>query len=60
MECELDLRTIGKVIVIGEVPKDDMLRMLTSDWGMDDGLANMFYDYFGGDIFTTKRALDHS
>ena len=58
MECELDLRTIGKVIVIGEVPKDDMLQMLTSDWGMDDGLANLFHDYFGGDIFTTKRALD--
>ena len=54
----LDLRDIGRVMVIGEVPKDDMLQMLTSDWGMDDGLAQVFYDYFGGDIFTTKQALD--
>ena len=59
MECSLDLRTIGKVIVIGEVPKDDMLQMLTGDWGMDNGLAQVFYDYFGGDIFTTKLALDN-
>ena len=57
MGCKLDLSTC-KVIVIGEVPKDDMLRMLTSDWGMDDDLAEVFYDYFGGDIFTTKLALD--
>ena len=46
------------MIVIGDVPKDDMLQMLTSDWGMDDNLANIFYDYFGGDIFATKQALD--
>ena len=54
----LDLRDIGKVMVIGEVPKHDMLQMLKNDWGMDDGLAQLFYDYFGGDIFTTKQALD--
>ena len=59
MECGLDLRTIGKVIVIGEVPKDDMLQMLKIDWGMDDNLANIFYDYFGGDIYTTTLALDN-
>ena len=58
LECSLNLQDIGKVIVIGEVPKDDMLQMLTSDWGMDDNLANVFYDYFGGDISTTKQALD--
>ena len=58
LECSLNLQDIGKVIVIGEVPKDDMLQMLTSDWGMDDNLANIFYDYFGGDISTTKQALD--
>ena len=33
-------------------------RCLKNDWGMDDGLAQLFYDYFGGDIFTTKQALD--
>ena len=54
----LDLRDIGKVMVIGKVPKHDMLQMLRSDWGMDDALAQVFYDYFGGDIFTTKQALD--
>lgn len=54
----LDLRDIGKVIVIGEVPKSDMLKMLKDDWGMDKDLAEMFYEYFGGDIFTTKQALE--
>ena len=54
----LDLRDIGKVIVIGEVPESDMLKMLKDDWGMDKDLAEMFYEYFGGDIFTTKQALE--
>ncbi|CAJ1377040.1 unnamed protein product [Effrenium voratum] len=54
----LDLRDIGRVIVIGEVPKVAMLKMLQDDWGMDENLANMFYTYFGGDIYTTKQALD--
>ncbi|CAJ1373064.1 unnamed protein product [Effrenium voratum] len=54
----LALSTIGRVIVIGEVPKYDMLKMLQEDWGMDADLANIFYKYFGGDIYTTKQALD--
>ncbi|CAJ1349024.1 unnamed protein product, partial [Effrenium voratum] len=54
----LDLRDIGRVIVIGEVPKYDMLKMLQHDWGMDENLAKIFYTYFGGDIYTTKQALD--
>ena len=55
----LDLRDIGRVIVIGEVPKIDMLQMLKLDWGMDDDLAEVFYDYFGGDIYASKLALDN-
>eukprot|EP00438_Fugacium_kawagutii_P027825 Skav211733 [mRNA] locus=scaffold1682:78941:80304:+ [translate_table: standard] len=54
----LDLRDIGRVIVTGEVRESDMLKMLKDDWDMDKGLAEMFYNYFGGDIFTTKKALD--
>ncbi|CAK9044333.1 unnamed protein product [Durusdinium trenchii] len=54
----LDLSTISKVIVIGEVPEVSMLKMLKDDWGMDTDLAEMFYNYFGGDIYTTKKALD--
>ena len=54
----LDLSTIGRVIVIGEVPEVDMLKMLKDDWGMDKDLAEMFYNYFGGDIYTTKQALE--
>ena len=54
----LDLSTISKVIVIGEVPEVPMLKMLTDDWGMDTDLAEMFYNYFGGDTFTTKKAVD--
>ena len=53
----LDLRDIGRVIVLGEVPESDMLKMLKDDWGMDEDLAEMFYNYFGG-IFTTKQALE--
>ena len=54
----LDMKDIGRIIVIGEVPKIDMLQMLKIEWGMDDNLAELFYDYFGGDIYTTKMALD--
>ena len=54
----LDFRDIGKVIVIGEVPESDMLKMLKDDWGMDEDLADMFYNYFAGDIHTTKQALE--
>ncbi|CAJ1355732.1 unnamed protein product [Effrenium voratum] len=35
-----------------------MLKMLQHDWGMDENLAKIFYTYFGGDIYTTKQALD--
>ena len=54
----LDLRDIGNVIVIGEVPESDMLKMLHEDWGMTKSLAKKFYEYFGGDIYTTKQALE--
>ena len=50
--------TISKVVVIGEVPESDMLKMLQEDWGMAESLAEKFYKYFGGDIYTTRRALD--
>ena len=53
----LALSTIGQVIVIGEVPDGEMLKMLQVDWGMDEDLAKIFYKYFGGDIYTTKQAL---
>ena len=56
--ARLDFSDIGKVIVIGEVPESDMLKMLKDDWGMDGVLADMFYNYFGGDIHTTKQALE--
>ena len=52
------MKDIGRIIVIGEVPKIDMLQMLKIEWGMDDNLGELFYDYFGGDIHTTKMALD--
>ena len=54
----LDLRDIGNMILIGEVPESDMLKMLQEDWGMTKSLAKKFYEYFGGDIYTTKQALE--
>ena len=54
----LDLRDIGNVIVIGEVPEADMMKMLQEEWGMTKSLAEKFYEYFGGDIYTTNQALD--
>ena len=50
--------TISKVVVIGEVPESDMLKMLQEEWGMAESLAEKFYKYFGGDIYTTGQALD--
>ena len=54
----LKLPTIKRVIVIGEVPEADMMKMLQEEWGMTKSLAEKFYEYFGGDIYTTKQALD--
>ena len=54
----LALSSIQQLLVIGEVPQSDMRKMLKDDWGMDEDLSNMFYDYFGGDIYTTKQALE--
>ena len=48
----------SKVMVIGEVPEPDMLKMLQKDWDMDKSSPKLFYEYFGGDIYTTKQALD--
>ena len=58
MDNGLDLLAIKKVIVIGEVPEADMMKMLQEEWGMAESLAEKFYEYFGGDIYTTKQALD--
>ena len=58
MDNGLDLHAIKKVIVIGEVPEADMMKMLQEEWGMTNSLAEKFYEYFGGDIYTTKQALD--
>ena len=52
------LRDIGKIIIIGEVLKSDMLKMLKDDWGMEEDLAEMFYNYFDGDMCTTKQTLE--
>ena len=49
---------VKKVIVIGEVPEADMMKMLQEEWGMTKSLAEKFYEYFGGDIYTTKQVLD--
>ena len=54
----LDLRDIGNVIVIGEVPEADMMKMLQEEWGMTKSLAEKFNEYFGGDIYTTNKALN--
>ncbi|CAE7713954.1 pgl [Symbiodinium sp. CCMP2592] len=54
----LALSSIQQLLVIGEVPQSDMKKMLKDDWGMDEDLSKMFYDIFGGDIYTTKQALD--
>ena len=58
MDNGLDLGAIKKVIVIGEVPEADMMKMLQEEWGMTKSLAEKFCEYFGGDIYTTKQALD--
>ena len=39
--------SIKNVIVIGEVPGSDMMKMLQQDWGMTNSLAEKFYKYFG-------------
>ncbi|CAE7246997.1 pgl [Symbiodinium sp. CCMP2456] len=54
----LALSSIQQLLVIGEVPQSDMKKMLKDDWGMDEDLSKMFYDIFGGDIYTTKQALN--
>lgn len=55
----INLDDIQQVILVPEIPEDDMKMMLIRDWGMGEGLAGAFCKYFGGHIYTASLAVDN-
>lgn len=53
----LRLVDIDKIIFADEVPKEDMLQLLTERWGMSPELAAGFEIIFGGHILFAYRAI---
>ena len=41
---------IGQIIIANEVPKEDMLQLMTNEWKMSPDLADVFFTWFGGHI----------
>ena len=46
----MNLQDMEKIIIANEVPKKDMLELMTGEWKMSPELADAFFTYFGGHI----------
>eukprot|EP00434_Breviolum_minutum_P046238 symbB.v1.2.041697.t1/scaffold8516.1/size6640/2 len=57
-EAGMNLRDIENIIVINEIPKDEMVEVMVTKWKMSQELAEEFHLYFGGDIDLCKRAVE--
>ena len=54
----MNLRDIRNIIVINEIPKDEMVEVMVTKWKMSQELAEEFYLYFGGDVDACERAVE--
>ena len=57
-EAGMNLRDIENIIVINEIPKDEMVELMVTKWKMSQELAEEFHLYFGGDVDLCKRAVE--
>ena len=57
-EAGMNLRDIRNIIVINEIPKDEMVEVMVTKWKMSQELAEEFYLYFGGDVDACERAVE--
>ena len=55
--CGMNLQDIENIIVVNEVPKADMLRLMVDRWGMSADLGKEFFSYFGGNIAICFKAV---
>ena len=56
--CGMNLRDIWQIIIANEVPKDNMLNMMTGQWNMSQDLAELFFSTFGGHIELCCRGVE--
>ena len=47
-----------EIIFAGEVPPDQMYKLLTDKWGVGENLAFALMNHFGGHIYDTYRAIE--
>ena len=53
-----NLSNFTEYIYAGEVPPNEMYKLLTTKWGVRDNLALALIDHFGGHIWDTYLALN--
>jgi len=57
-DCGMNLKDITNIIIVNEVPEEDMVRLMNHTWGMSQDLAKEFFSYFGGNIFVCCAAVE--
>ena len=55
--CGMNLRDIRNIIIVNEVPKEEMLELMVNRWNMSEALAGAFFTYCGGDVDLCCRGV---
>ena len=55
--CGMNLRDIPNIIIMNEVPKEEMLELMVNRWNMSEALAGAFFTYCGGDVELCCRGV---
>ena len=56
-KLDFNLTNFTEFIYAGEVPPNEMYKLLTTEWGVGDHLALALMDHYGGHIWDTYLAL---
>jgi hypothetical protein len=55
---KFSLSNLKKIIFAGEVPPDEMFKLLTSEWKIESNLAKSLIDIYGGHIWDVFNSLE--
>eukprot|EP00438_Fugacium_kawagutii_P030722 Skav209832 [mRNA] locus=scaffold2703:208414:209433:- [translate_table: standard] len=55
--CGMDLRDIANIIIVNELPEQEMLELMVNRWNMSEALAGAFFTYCGGDVDLCCRGV---
>ena len=55
--CGMNLRDIRNIIIVNEVPKEEMLELMVNRWNMSEALAGAFFTYCGRDVDLCCRGV---